>query len=193
MRTRLVGIVIAVALTATVLLVAPSHGLATVKTARWAGTFDVTQTYQVNTLNPEDVGEKETRTHIIKSTCAGDKACAQVTVSRVLGSGAKVTYKMRRVRPGVYRGVKTYDATWFCTRGGTRVWETTGPLTDTLTLTGVAQRRGKITKYRGTLRLQYVKYVVDDSVPADCQDHFESLGLDDGERPEVKLGLVARK
>ena len=162
----------------------------TLERARWHGTFDVTQTYLKYTLNPELVGEKEKRVHIITSRCRGTKACGSVKFARVLGSGAKVSYTLRRSRPGTYKGSTFLEGSWWCTIDGEQVHTWTGRVDENTILKAKAQRNGKVTKYKGTLRLQYPPYEITEDVPQECRDYFAGQGMQEGDRPEIKLALL---
>jgi hypothetical protein len=157
--------------------------------ARWQGTFDVTQTYKVDELNPDVVGESDKRVHTIKSTCSGTKACGKVKFSRVAGDGTKYTYALKRTEPGTYKGSDSYQTSWWCTKNGEKVYTWTGQGDETLTLKAKAEKSGKVSKYRGTLKILYPPYTTE-GVPQGCLDFFGGQGFEEGHRPVVKVSLV---
>lgn len=157
--------------------------------ARWQGTFDVTQTYKVNELTPEVVGESDKRVHNIKSTCSGTEACGKVKFSRVAGDGTKFAYSLKRTQPGTYKGSDSYETSWWCTIGGKKVYTWTGQGDETLSLKAKAATSGKVSEYRGTLKILYPPYTTA-GVPQDCQDFFGSQGFEEGHRPLIKVSLV---
>ena len=188
MKTRIIGTVVAAAML--VIGVTTDANAVTLEKARWQGTFDVTQEYLVDELNPDAVGDTEERVHIIKSTCEGTKACGEVKFSRILGSGDKFTYKLKRTQPGRYQGSTSFEASWWCTINGETAYTWTGQADETLTLNAKAQKNGKVSKYRGTLQLLYPPYEITEDVPQECQDYFADQGFEEGHRPKVKLSLT---
>ena len=188
MKTRIISALAAAALLT--VGVSADASAVTLERARWQGTFDVKQTYLVNELNPETVGEQEERVHVIKSSCAGTKACGTVRFSRALANGDKVVYPLKRTDPGTYKGSNTMTGSWWCTIGDERVYTWSGEVDESLTLNAKAQRNGRVSKYRGTLQLLYPPYEISDEVPQVCQDYFADQGFEEGHRPEVKLSLA---
>ena len=188
MRARILSVV-----AVTVVLIvggATAAAAVTLEKARWHGTFDVTQTYLVDTLNPQNVGDKEQRVQVIKSTCAGTKVCGSVKFTRISGGGTEFTYTLRRIKPGTYKGSTTYQASWWCAEGDVKLYTWTGQVDETTIITAKAQRAGRVTKYKGTLRILYSPYEVTEDVPQECQDYFAGQGLEQGERPEIKLSQI---
>lgn len=128
---------LAFVLTGLALVSSPAQAAVTVKSARWSGTYDVVGTIRNHDINPDAEGAEESRTHVVRSTCAGSRACPTIRVTRTSGTDKRYAYTLTRTAPGTYKGTKSYQASWWCTRGGEQVWTKTGTMTDTLTLTGV--------------------------------------------------------
>ena len=188
MKTRFIS-----AMAAAVMLVVgvgADANAVTLEKARWHGTFDVTQTYLVDELNPDNVGEQEERVHVIKSSCAGSKACGTVKFSRVLANGDKVVYPLKRTEPGTYQGSNTMSGSWWCTIEGERAYTWSGEVDETLTLNAKAKSNGRVSRYRGTMQLLYPPYEITDEVPQECQDYFADQGFEEGHRPKIKLSLL---